>query len=149
MNDSASKFMWRQTNIFGEDEIQLTKNDQNWIIELNIEHLYVLIYIYKASEMKIGILKKESLKFLTVRTVLTVRYSQKSRGYKTERRCNFSIFHNEQCKVIQKLINHNLWSISYGSIFLKEHLLNSGTSIVGIWVRWSVYLARELNFNIV
>ena len=86
MNESASKFMWRQTNIFGEDKIQLTKNDENWIIELNIEHLYVLIYIYKASEMKIGILKKESLKFLTVRT----RYSQKSRGYKTEGGCNFS-----------------------------------------------------------
>ena len=75
MNEPASKFMWRQTNIFGENEIQLTKNDQNWIIELNIEHLYVLIHIYKASEMKIGILKKESLNLLTVKTVLTVRYS--------------------------------------------------------------------------
>ena len=60
--------MWRQTNTFSDDEIQLAKNDENWIIELNIEHLYVLIYIYKASEMKIGILKKESLKFLTVTT---------------------------------------------------------------------------------
>ena len=69
MNDSASKFIWRQRNTFSDDEIQLTKNDSNWIIELNIEHLYVVICIYKASEMKIGILKKESLKFLTVRSL--------------------------------------------------------------------------------
>jgi len=33
--------MWRQTNTFSDDEIQLAKNDENWIIELNIEHLYV------------------------------------------------------------------------------------------------------------